>query len=910
VPVAEIEAEIDRLQKLLAQTKQANAKAGGTDNGVARGPETKARTEPVSLAPNTTVPAQSTNSTAGLDEVVVTAEKSIKEVPRSIAVVSGAELDTFHVNNFRDILDRVGNVRTSWQKPQTTAIIVRGVGWSAGTGVLDPSVGVTVDGVSYGVTGIAALSNFTDIEDVQVVRGPQGTDGGRQTSVGRIDITTQRPSFTTEANAEVIVGQLNHLTTTAAIGGPISDGPLAYRFSINRETADGAYHNKNDVYNTYRNTDRTNARLQFLLTPNADFKAKLSINFTPTGKEMCENCFNFNTKTPAYYDNVDANGKPVPFNYANDPYGKLQRRWFTQNTNFALDDFYSQNYVDRLSDYPNQYATKGAALNLEAKLSDDLTLSSITAYQDFHYRQGRGSLLPFNTVLAPQGTSNTYWQGSEEVKLNWAVNPTLKSQSGLIFFRRDFSLIGQLTRYGPDADAWYSNAAQYGILDPVNPALPNATSAVGWDLLKNSADGLITDTQSRLNSHSLGVYSNITWEATPKLTVTAGARATREERTASGSSLIEAEGYGPEFDPVGVNNVKLGGFDSDALGNLRADNSAAQLSLADFTAQKYFGAPSYSALTAAQKLQVATTKAIRSARIGALYQQTTAQPYKGTLPAFQLGSTYRLTPSQSVYASWAHGTKAGVSQISGGTPLGGKSVPVGSETSDSFDLGLKSLFLDETLVVDGTLFLQNIRNYIQNGVRYDPVQTALNSNGTIAYLTALVNVPKVQTKGMELSLSYSGIEYTTVRFSGAYTDAVYKSFPQAATPWELQGDPSKIYTDESGHVLPGAPKFSGNTFVAFSYPVGSRLLAHANVNYNFTSGYYSDQSLSRYLWTKSTGVTDINVGLGRSDGRFDVGILLKNAFNADTGVWLADQTPVAFKPGVPRWIGVVFRAAY
>lgn len=263
-----------------------------------------------------------------------------------------------------------------------------------------------------------------------------------------------------------------------------------------------------------------------------------------------------------------------------------------------------------------------------------------------------------------------------------------------------------------------------------------------------------------------------------------------------------------------------------------------------------------------------------------------------------------------MYASWAHGTKAGVSQISGGTPLGGKSVPVGSETSDSFDLGLKSLFLDETLVVDGTLFLQNIRNYIQNGVRYDPVQTALNSNGTIAYLTALVNVPKVQTKGMELSLSYSGIEYTTVRFSGAYTDAVYKSFPQAATPWELQGDPSKIYTDESGHVLPGAPKFSGNTFVAFSYPVGSRLLAHANVNYNFTSGYYSDQSLSRYLWTKSTGVTDINVGLGRSDGRFDVGILLKNAFNADTGVWLADQTPVAFKPGVPRWIGVVFRAAY
>jgi iron complex outermembrane recepter protein len=59
-----------------------------------------------------------------------------------------------------------------------------------------------------------------------------------------------------------------------------------------------------------------------------------------------------------------------------------------------------------------------------------------------------------------------------------------------------------------------------------------------------------------------------------------------------------------------VNNVKLGGFASDASGNLTAANSAAQLALADFTAQKYFGAASYSALTAAQRLQVATAKGI------------------------------------------------------------------------------------------------------------------------------------------------------------------------------------------------------------------------------------------------------------------------------------------------------------
>ena len=844
-----------------------------------------------------------------LDAVVVSAEQSIKEIPRSIAIVSGPELDTFHVNNFRDILNRIGDVRTSWQNPQTTAIFIRGVGWSAGTGVLDPSVGVSVDGVSFGVTGIAALSNFTDIQNAQVTRGPQGVDGGRQTSVGRVSITPTPPSFTPEASAELILGQLSNVTETATIGGPAIDGLLAYRISLHRETADGYYNNKNDSQNTYRNTDRTSARVQFLLTPNKDLEAKLSVNVTPRGKEMCENCFNFNRPTPAFYDNIGANGQPIPFNYANDPSVKLLRRWFAQQTGFSLADFYSQTYVDRLSDYPNTYATKGAALNVTEKLDSDLTLSSITAFQDFRYMQGRGSLSEFNWVLAPQGTETTYWQASQELKLDWQINHALKSQTGIIYFRREFPNIGQLTRYGPDAGAWYSNAAQYAILDPVDPTLPNATNAPGWNLLKNAADGVITHTKTKLDSRSAGVYSNLVWAVNRDLTFTAGARATREPRIASGSSLIESEGYAPELDPVFVNNVQLGGFANDASGNLTAANSSTQLALADFVAQKYFAAPNYTALTAAQKLQVATAKAIRLARIGALYKQTTAQGYNATLPTFELGSTYRLSDAQSVYASWAHGTKPGVSQLVGGTILGGKSVPVGTETSDAFDLGFKSLFFNDALVVDVTLYLQNIRNYIQNGVVYDPVQTQLNNNGTISYLSTLENVPKVQTKGAEVNVSYSGIRHTVLRFTGAYTDAVYKSFPNAGNPWELSGNPAQVYTNQTGHTLAGAPKFSGNVFGDYSYPIGGKLL-HANINYNFSTSYYSDQSLSRYLVAKSTGVTDVNVGIGRPDGKFDVSLLVKNAFNVNTGVPLGDQTPLAYKPGVPRWAGIVFRAEY
>jgi len=928
---AQLAAENARLKEALEQSQKTGTAAPSTTVTAPAAPEAAPRATITTAA--TPVAAKRSNQSPGsavgsepsiaatsvtdkkdvtvkLDAVIVTAEQDIKEIPKSISVVTGPELNTFHVDNFRDIVSRIGDVRTSWQNPNSASIFIRGVGWASGAGALDPSVGVVVDGVSNGVSAITALSNFTDIESVSVTRGPQGVDGAKSSSVGRVTITPKPPSFTPVANLELTLGQLRNVTGSATLGGPIEDGLLAYRVSIHRETADGPFSNKNDTANTYRNTDRTNARVQFLLTPSRDLEAKLSIDITPTGREMCENCFNFNVKTPAFYDNLDANGNRIAVDYSNDAYGKLQRRWFAQNTSYTLGDYYSTSYVDRIGDYPNTYATKGVALNLKSKFDSDVTLTSITAFRDYRFSQGIGSLTGFDWSLPPGGSLTTYRQYSQELKLDWQVSRAWKAQAGLHYFVEDYPNVGNITRYGPDAGAWYANAAQYAILDPVNPQLPNATDTAGWDLLKNSADGLITQSKSKLYNPSAAAYSNVIWTVDPQLTLSAGLRATREERSFKGSSFIQSNGFASELNPVSVNNVQLNGFANDAKGNLTAANNDTQLALADFVAQKYFSAVNYSALTATQKLQVATAKAIRLARIGALYQQTKAQGYNATLPTGQLGATYKLSDSQSVYASWSHGEKAGVSQLSGATVLGGKSVPVGTERSEAYDLGIKSLFFNDTLIVDGTLYLQDIHNYIQNGVLYDAVQTQLNNNGQISYLSALINVPRVQTKGVELNVSYTGIQHTILRINGAYTDARYKDFQFAADPWELGGNPNQHYTDQTGHVLAGAPKFSGNLFANYSYPLGGKVL-HANANYNFQTGYYSDTSLSRYLFTKSMGVTDINVGIGRKDGKFDISLLVKNALNVNTDINVGSPgSAISLKPGIPRWAGVVLNAEY
>jgi len=914
--LSEVQAQNKRLEAENARLKEALERSLKGTPAAAAVASVAAPEAPVTPAAAAGQAAANTKGDALLLEAVTIKGASIKEIPKSVSVVTGEELEKFHVNNFRDIVNRIGNVRTSWQNPNTASIFIRGVGWAAGAGVLEPSVGVSVDDVSYGISSITALANFTDIESVDVTRGPTGVDGGRASNVGRVNIQTRSASFTPEARAVVTLGQRNTAIGTATLGGGLIDDLLAYRLTIHRETSDGPYENKNDTHYTWRNTDRTNIRTQFLFTPTKDLTAKVTLDVTPTGREICENCFAFRVKTPAYYDRLNSSGQPIAVNYAEDNLGKISRRWFSQKTDYTVNDYYAQE-INTVAEYPNTYATKGATANVKYRLSDKATLTSVTGYRDYEFSQGAGTHTQFEWLRAPRGTQTEYRQFTQELKLDAQLSDSLKYQGGLFYALSRFPNTSQTERYGSDGGAWYANAAQYALLDPVNPALPNATDSAGRALLLNSLDGLITKVKNQIDNKSGAVYSNLIWAASNDLSLSAGVRVSRESRKTSGSSYIESNGFGAELNPAKVGNVQLNGFgvataattingQSYQVNDLLPTNSAGQISVADTVAQKYFGVATYNALSSQQKSQVAAARAIRAGRIGALYQQTDAQSYNGTLPTLELGSTYRLSSAQSAFASWKHGEKAGVSQIVGGTVLGGKSVPAQPEKTDSFELGLKTSFLDKALTLNSALFLQNIRNYIQPVYVFDEVQTQLNNNGQAAYLSALGNVPKVRTQGLELDAVYAGIPYTTLRASGAYTDARYKDFKFAANPGELGGDASKPYYDASGKTLAGAPRFSGNLFGDFTYPIGGGRVFHTNLNYNFQSSYYADPTLSRYSLTKSQGVTDFSIGIGHQNNKFDASLWVKNLFDTNTGLY---PTWNSYKPGIPRTVGVTFSAS-
>jgi hypothetical protein len=366
---------------------------------------------------------------------------------------------------------------------------------------------------------------------------------------------------------------------------------------------------------------------------------------------------------------------------------------------------------------------------------------------------------------------------------------------------------------------------------------------------------------------------------------------------------------------VVVNNVKLGGFATDAatgeLGNNpdHTPNTPDQIKLADYAAKKYFNAASYAGLTPAQKKQVAAAKAIRQAQIGVVFDPTWAQPYKATQPTITLSPSYKFNPDLTGYFSFQHGEKAGIAQF-----YNGVSYPVKAEKTNNFEFGVKSALLDKTLIFNADIFLSKISDYQQAVRVVDDYTTAQNVAAGItpsgAYASITGNVPRVKVYGLEVDGVYAGIANTTLRFSGAYNRALYDSFPNAAQPVESAATSilsKKIdpYRDASGLPLAGAPKLTFNVGADYRLPVFGDKVFHTSANLAYTSSYYSDNSLSIYSVIPKNYSVDWAVGLGRQNKTFDFSLIVKNAFNNDTP---QSQTWTSVSPAVPRSIGVQFSA--
>ncbi|MCA3716097.1 TonB-dependent receptor [Phenylobacterium sp.] len=298
-----------------------------------------------------TAPALAQEATVG--EVVVTAQKrseNLQDVPLSVASVSGERLQSLFAAG-DDILTLSSRVPALYAESSNgraaPRFYIRGLGNADFDLAASQPVSVIMDDVVMENVVLKSTPLF-DLDRVEVLRGPQGTLFGRNTTAGIIKFDTIRPSQTRSARGTATYGSYGTLTLDGGLGAPIIDGVLAARVSAlvqrREDWIDNAFTQKNNALGGY---EETAVRLQLLFTPTEDFSALLAVH------------------------NRSLDGTSAVFR-AN----ILTKGGNGLNGNYKRDKV----FFDGGGNNPQAYDGSGASLRIEYKLPA-ATLTSISAYE-------------------------------------------------------------------------------------------------------------------------------------------------------------------------------------------------------------------------------------------------------------------------------------------------------------------------------------------------------------------------------------------------------------------------------------------------------------------------------------------------------------------------------------------------
>ncbi len=438
-----------------------------------------------------------------LEEVVVTArkkEESLQETPVAVSAFSADIMQQAGIRNLKDFNKAVPGLdvnATNGANPNAN-IFIRGVGQRNSGANIDSGVGVYLDGI-YLARPDGALLDINDISSVQILRGPQGTLFGKNTTGGAVVFTTTRPSDEFEGSVSVSRGAYNEQNLSGMINIPLSDA-WASRLSFVRKTRDGF------IDNEFLDVDAVDEDRSAAL-----FKLRY------TGSEV------LTVDVLADYSKVRSSPRPSKCQVVPEYTGWLAELFDTivitpatgrKFVDFCQDSFEAGNGDPRtvLSDLDGNYLAevKGASLHFDWDISDTLNFKSITGYRNtvaatdgdldgteivFNQKQSD------NDFLLPKDTD----QFTQEFQLTGeAWDGRLQYITGLFFFYEDTD------------DSILMNTA----VSPMGPTV------AGPDTFFLSA----TATQSLAKNVASAAFVQFDWEVYERLHLIAGIRYTREKR--------------------------------------------------------------------------------------------------------------------------------------------------------------------------------------------------------------------------------------------------------------------------------------------------------------------------------------------------------------------------------------------
>jgi len=227
---------------------------------------------------------------ARIESVTVSArrrEENVQSVPIPIATLAGSTLEQSGQFRTEELNQKLPSTNVQFSNPRQSSIAIRGLGNNPANDGLESSVGVYLDNVYLGRPGMVNL-DLIDIDQVALLRGPQGTLFGKNTTAGVLNITTRRPTFTPEGQVESSYGERGYYQLRGSVSGPVFGDEVAGRLSVAR-TSRADYIRDAVDGRKFNGSERFGARGQLQFNFSEDFDLRVIGDYNREDARCCVN---------------------------------------------------------------------------------------------------------------------------------------------------------------------------------------------------------------------------------------------------------------------------------------------------------------------------------------------------------------------------------------------------------------------------------------------------------------------------------------------------------------------------------------------------------------------------------------------------------------------------------------------
>ncbi len=638
--------------------------------------------------------AESAQPRAPSDNVIiVTATRraqDVQDIPIAVTAVSPAQLEAQGVDNIQEVTSVAPSFSSSQAQIASGSVVlrIRGVGTTSNNIGFESATGIFIDGAYQSRPGVA-LNEFVDIERVEVLRGPQGTLFGRNTSAGALNITTNRPDlddFGGFVNAGY--GNFDEISLQGAINLPLVQDTLGLRVTGAYRQRDGfldVVDETGTVIGDTNDVDQYLVRGQLGWDTESGLRGRLIVDYSNSTSSCCGAIELYQTPlVPAgafAAVGLGANGgNGQPF-VSNNPFGQSE---FAE----ALDNrVVSANFAPT-ADVEN-YGVTG---EVEFPLSDNADIIFIGSYRKFDSVENYDS----------DFTANDLFNVALNLELE-TYTAELRIQGEAFGGKLNYVLGGYFSDESIDQSANFALGTDYD--RNVGALFGGAAGPAPLQLFSGGVNPAGTNVTNRFqqSAQSYSIFTNNTFEIVSGLNLTLGARYSWEEKE-GGFTQTDAQN---QICPA-------------ILGSLAANAIPAPL------ANPVFALGCFGFTAPADLPQAAVLPLVR----------TFQADFSDEELIYTAQLAYSFAAPVNVYASFTHGYKSGGINLDTTAAVGGRSPTFLSEEVDAYEIGLKSRLIDDAVTFNLALFYEEFKNF-----------QVLEFTGT-AFET--FNVPKAISQGIEI----------------------------------------------------------------------------------------------------------------------------------------------------------------